>query len=340
MAGLGPSPGGVVINGAIDSFNRCFPSTGVTSNCTALDNFWRSLSNLTIRLPGAAEWRTVPAHGRILGGVPGVTRAAGRFNGFTSLTDYCSKPGYSSGGFIADSKFSGRPVLNGSQQQFLVRNSTLDGWSNDVWNQVFSGDVGAPAQNFGSGGQYTTLAASPVTAEAPFLQVNSSGNYSVFVPAVQHDSVGPSWTGRRALGTAIPLQRFFIATPGDSVAMINAALARGQDLILTPGVYHLGQTIEVTRPDTVVIGPRLPHPGASERHRRDAGSQRSRGEAVRDDLRCRAGEFPGPAAGGQPAADRASGPGRPDRGAGRVLPHRRRHEGPGGHQPRGRTVPR
>src|SRR5438874_358938 len=61
------------------------------------------------------------------------------FNGFISLMDYCSKPSYSSGGFIADSKFSGKPVLNGSQQQFPVRNSTLDGWSNSVWNQVFSG---------------------------------------------------------------------------------------------------------------------------------------------------------------------------------------------------------
>ena len=114
----------------------------------------------------------MPANGGILGGLPGVTRAAGRVDGSTSLMDYCSKPGYASGGFIADSKFSGRPVLSGSQQQFLVRNSTLDGWSNGLWNQVFSGDVGAPAQNFGSGGPEHDLAASPVTAEEPFLRVD------------------------------------------------------------------------------------------------------------------------------------------------------------------------
>jgi hypothetical protein len=145
-------------------------------------------------------------------------------------------------------------VLSGSQQQFLVRNSTLDGWSNGLWNQVFSGDVGAPAQNFGSGGQYTTLAASPVTAEEPFLRVDSSGNYSVFVPAVQRGSVGPSWASGPTPGRAVGIRRFFIATPGDPVPVINAALARGQDLILTPGVYHLHQTIEITRPDTVVLG--------------------------------------------------------------------------------------
>jgi hypothetical protein len=31
------------------------------------------------------------------------------------------------------------------QQQFFVRNTALDGWSNGVWNQVFAGDPGAPA---------------------------------------------------------------------------------------------------------------------------------------------------------------------------------------------------
>jgi hypothetical protein len=175
-------------------------------------------------------------------------------SGFASLEDYCTSPSYSSGGFIADSQFSGSTVLNGTQQQFVVRNSALDGWTNGVWNQVFSGDVGAPAQNFGSGGQYTTLAASPVTEEEPFLQTDSAGNYSVFVPAVQYASVGPSWASGPAPGSAIPISRFFIASPSTPVWLINAALAAGKDLILTPGVYDLNQTIEVTRPDTVVLG--------------------------------------------------------------------------------------
>ncbi|HET7243206.1 MAG TPA: hypothetical protein VFJ07_00120, partial [Streptosporangiaceae bacterium] len=165
VAGLGTSPGDVVINGAVDSFNQCDSS----GSCTALVDFWRSLSNLTINFPApqpggpcsrsAEFWATSQASP--------VRRVA--VNGFFSLMDYCTSPSFSSGGFIADSQFSGSTVLNGSQQQFLVRNSNLDGWTNFVWNQVFSGDVGAPAQNFGSGGQYTTLAASPVTQEEPFL---------------------------------------------------------------------------------------------------------------------------------------------------------------------------
>ena len=54
----------MVINGAVDSFNQCLaPTTPGTANCTALDNFWRSLSNLTINVPAPAERRTVPADG-------------------------------------------------------------------------------------------------------------------------------------------------------------------------------------------------------------------------------------------------------------------------------------
>ena len=255
VAGLGTSPGDVIIDGAVDSFNQCVPATPTAAgNCTALTNFWRSLSNLTINVPAAPSGAPCRQAAEFWATSQGSPVRRVEINGFTSLMDYCSKPGYSSGGFIADSKLTGRPVLNGSQQQFVVRNSSLDGWSNGVWNQVFAGDVGAPAQKFGSGAQYTTLAASPVTEEAPFLQADSSGTYRVFVPAVRHGSVGPSWAGGPTPGIALPIRRFFIATPGDPAAVINAALARGQDLILTPGVYNLDHTIDVTRPDTVVLG--------------------------------------------------------------------------------------
>ena len=46
VAGLGASPSDVTINGAIDVFNQCDAS----HSCTALVNFWRSLSNLTINV--------------------------------------------------------------------------------------------------------------------------------------------------------------------------------------------------------------------------------------------------------------------------------------------------
>jgi hypothetical protein len=251
VAGLGASPDDVVINGAVDSYNQC-----ASGSCTALVNFWRSLSNLTINVTPPPGVSPVPCPDSAEFWAVSQASPMRRVdvNGSLALFDYCTSPGYSSGGFIADSQFTGGSVMNGTQQQFFVRNSNIDSWTNGVWNQVFAGDNGAPAQNFGSGSQYTKLAASPVTQEEPFLQVDAGGSYSVFVPALRRDSAGPTWTGGPAAGTQVPIARFFIASPGDPVPAINAALASGQDLILTPGVYDLSQPIDITRPGTVVLG--------------------------------------------------------------------------------------
>jgi hypothetical protein len=250
VAGLGRSPGDVVINGSVYARNQCDGSF-----CTALTNFWRSLSNLTINVD-------TPKFGCYSGEFWPVSQASPmrrvHVNGFTTLMDYCTGPSYASGGFIADSQFDGSTIVNGSQQQWLVRNSVLDGWTNGVWNQVFSGVVGAPAQCFPAqascGGPYTTLATSPVTREAPYLYVDAAGNENVFVPSPHTSSSGTSWAGGATPGTSIPIDKFYVAQPTDSVATINTALKTGRNLILTPGVYHLDQSITVTRPDTVVLG--------------------------------------------------------------------------------------
>jgi hypothetical protein len=48
VAGLGAAPTDVTINGHVDVYNRCL----TPDNCIALNNFWRSLSNLTINVMG------------------------------------------------------------------------------------------------------------------------------------------------------------------------------------------------------------------------------------------------------------------------------------------------
>jgi hypothetical protein len=208
VAGLGLSPSDVVINGSIDVYNQC----DGTNSCVALTNFWRSLSNLTINV-------TNPSLGCHTGEFWAVSQAAPmrrvHVSGLTTLMDYCTGPSFASGGFIADSEID-NAVINGSQQQWLVRNSQLGGWSNGVWNQVFSGVVGAPAQNFpptsANPNPYTTLATSPVTREEPFLYVDSAGNFNVFVPAVQRNSSGTTWESGSGPGSSIPITDFFIAS--------------------------------------------------------------------------------------------------------------------------------
>jgi hypothetical protein len=244
VAGLGLSQDEVVINGSIDVYNQC-----ASGSCVALDNFWRSLSNLTIKV-------TNPNFGCKTGEFWAVSQAAPmrrvHINGLTTLMDYCTSPSFASGGFIADSEFDSA-VTNGSQQQWLVRNSNLGGWSNAVWNQVFSGVVGAPVQSFPKP-PYTTLPQSPVTREEPFLYVDSAGNFNVFVPALQRNSSGTTWANGSAPGSSIPITDFFIAKPTDNLGAINSALAQGKHLILTPGIYSLDGPIHVLRRDTVVLG--------------------------------------------------------------------------------------
>src|SRR6266436_4389914 len=83
VAGLGPSPDDVVINGSIDVFDRCLSPTG--GNCVALVNFWRSMSNLELNV-------VTPRGGCRSGEFWAVSQAAPmrrvHVNGFATLMDY------------------------------------------------------------------------------------------------------------------------------------------------------------------------------------------------------------------------------------------------------------
>ncbi|WP_434316604.1 adenylyl cyclase [Leifsonia sp. P73] len=246
VAGLGASPDDVTINGSVDVYNRCFTDG---SGCIALDNFWRSISNLHIAVAGGSGCQTNTEFWAVSQAAP--MRRMDITGGGMSLMDYCTAgPQYASGGFLADSKVSAT-IVNGSQQQFYVRDSSIGGWSNAVWNQVFSGVQGAPAQSFPTP-PYTTLASTPASREKPYL-VQGAGGLSVVVPPATTGSSGTSWTSGSA-GRTIPLSDFYVAKPDDSIARINAALAGGKNLLLTPGVYSIDRSIHVKRAGTVVLG--------------------------------------------------------------------------------------
>ncbi|WP_350241086.1 glycosyl hydrolase family 28-related protein [Deinococcus sonorensis] len=263
VAGLGASPTDVVINGTINVYNRCLDNNE-TGNCLALTNFWRSMSNLTIKATGGMtkvlgeaaprpDWCTNTEFWAVSQAAP--LRRVNVIGGM-SFMDYCSSgPQYASGGFMADSRHSGADALvNGSQQQWYTRNSQIVSWSNAVWSAVFSGVVGAPAETFPTPNAYTVLDTTPVSREKPYLFVDASGQYNVRVPSVQVNSRGITWGAGMTPGRTVPLSDFYVATPSDSVQTINNQLARGRNLILTPGVYSIDQSIAVKRADTVVLG--------------------------------------------------------------------------------------
>ena len=234
IAGLGQNPGDVRINGDVTVDAGWFGGN-------ATQNFWRSAENLSIypsagftrwAVAQAAPFRRMDVHGDLN----------------LAPTGY----GWASGGYIADSRVSGT-VQPYSQQQWFTRDSQVGGWLNGVWNMTFSGVVGAPAQSFPDP-PYTTLAQSPVTREKPYLYLDPAGGYRVFVPSLRTNSQGTTWAGGPTPGSSIPLSQFYVVKPGDSAATINSALSQGLNLLFTPGIYHVDQTINVTRANTVILG--------------------------------------------------------------------------------------
>ncbi|GIE95010.1 hypothetical protein Ari01nite_24750 [Paractinoplanes rishiriensis] len=235
VAGLGLVPDQVNINGHVHVEADWWPD----GSQNATQNFWRAAEGLSVT-PGdgldrwsvsqAAPYRRMHVRGNL------------------ALSD----GGWSSGGFIADSKIDGQ-IQSGSQQQFLTRNSAMGSWSGSNWNQVFVGSTGAPGNSFPSP-PYTTIGTTPVIAEKPYLYVDSAGAYQVFVPALRSNTSGTTWQSGTPAGTSLPISTFHVVKPGDTASTINAALAAGKNLLVTPGVYQLNQTLNVTRAGTVVLG--------------------------------------------------------------------------------------
>ncbi|MET9464642.1 discoidin domain-containing protein [Streptomyces sp. NPDC006544] len=233
ISGLGLNPDDTTINGDVTVDAGWFGGN-------ATQNFWRSAENLALNpVNGTDRWA--------------VSQAAPfrRMHVKGGLNLAPDGYGWASGGYIADSKIDGQ-IGNYSQQQWYTRDSSIGGWSNGVWNQVFSGTVGAPAQSFPEP-RYTTLDTTPVSREKPFLYLDGS-EYKVFVPAKRVNARGTSWGNGAPQGTSVPLSRFYVVKPGTSAATMNQALAQGLHLLFTPGVYHVDRTIQVNRADTVVLG--------------------------------------------------------------------------------------
>jgi len=233
VSGLGLSPNDVVINGGMRADARW------RKNGNATLNFWRDVENMSIVPAGGFDrWAVSQA----------APMRRMHIRGDLVLDD----GGWSSGGFLADSKVDGQ-VRSGTQQQWLTRNSALGNWKGSNWNMVFVGTGGAPPNSFPDP-PYTTIDAAPVIREKPFLFVDARGAWKVFVPALRSNATGTTWVSGKPRGAARSLSEFFIVKPGTSASTMNGALARKKSLIITPGIYHLDSPLHITRPNTIVLG--------------------------------------------------------------------------------------
>jgi hypothetical protein len=254
--GLGALPDDTTITGMVTSYGH---NHGGAPGYNATQNFWRGLENFAV-VP-VANTGQLPITGAEDDGQVYMRWAVSQacpFRRMHVLGDIQLHHwgGWSSGGWMSDSKIDG-VIGSGSQQQWITRNSNIGAWSNVNWNMVYMG-VDHPYPDLFERGwaavRTTILDTVPSVREKPFLHVDANGDYFVFVPSLQANTTGITWATAQTPGADLPITDFFVARPDDAVADINAALAAGKHLLLTPGIYHLDDTIAVTQPRTVVLG--------------------------------------------------------------------------------------
>lgn len=235
VSGLGKNPGDVVINGdiTVDAFNE-------SDKGVALQNFWRSAENMAVNPSnGTNRWAVAQA------------APFRRMDIRGNLALYPASYGFASGGYTADTRVSGQ-TASISQQQWYTRDSNYGSWNGGVWNMVFSGTPGAPPNTFPNPPE-TTLATTPISRDVPYLYFEN-GAYRVFLPSLRTNASGASWVNGGTPGTSLSMNQFYVVKAGDTAATINAALGQGCNLFFTPGIYNVNQTINITRPNTVVLG--------------------------------------------------------------------------------------
>jgi len=271
VIGLGVSMDDTIINGVTVVQNNPYWCVG------SLNTFWRSAENFKT-VPNATGWFTC-AHNTGAGGMLWAGSQACPLrrihvtgaNANLFLFDYTNGPSpsypasFASGGFLADCVIDpgsiGMGLSPGSQQQFMFRNSSFNWVTGGAWSFVFLGCTGGGIPATGvtdnpGGTAFTNILSTPWIAEKPYISYNSGLNkYYLQIPNIEQNKVGADATTGYTNATAVDFENVYVSSSTDSAATINAQIALGNHIILTPGIYSsLGGPITVTQSDITILG--------------------------------------------------------------------------------------
>lgn len=291
VTGVAPNREDVTVAPGINSLNDCnesLPWGSLPSTCKTvggLNNFWRSLGNLTIDsnqllLPenvanpvGSkpkpatslrfAISQAAPIRNVHFSGLSG-NDSGGSAKGILLCDwDTGSDCGFASGGFISNSTFSGI-VGAGSQQQFYITSSTFDKWEAGTWNMVSSNNTGTLKPvgvdtntktktnnqwSSGSGYPFTTVTNAVSVPHKPRL---------VYTPKDGKTSAYWEVNLGDVANTIKPISDFTILTPGTfstaDITTINTDIKESTSagLIIMPGIYNLKGVLNIPASKTVL----------------------------------------------------------------------------------------
>ena len=288
------SPSDVAVNGTIDVYNQCFGP----DDCTALVNFWRSLSNLTINVAGQGR---LPVR-RVLGDV------AGRADAARARQRLHDAHGLLHGPVLRERRLHRRlAVLRQHRRQRLAaavpgpeqQPRRLDERRLEPGLRRRPGRAARSRSRTRRTRRSTT---NPASREKPFLYVDANEHFNVFVPDAQLQLVGHD-VGQRPDARPLDPDRELLHRQARRTASSRSTTrsSHGKNLIFTPGVYDVDKTIKVKRADTIVLGLGMATLDGAERRRPDDGRRRAGRRDLRADLRRGPGELAGAARGRQPA---------------------------------------
>ncbi|KAK7239239.1 hypothetical protein SO694_00025039 [Aureococcus anophagefferens] len=214
VLGLGARPGDVSFVGARGVY--CVEGSSDFA-VGALNTFWRGAENF--RMAPTRAWWT---------GAAGALWAASQASPLRRVDvdadlllfqyERGDAAGYASGGFVADSVPSARgPDLAVARRAPTARRAA---------------------------------------AEKPYVRWAADTAYELVVPARRSDAAGPSWVnGDDGAATVVGFDRVYVADASeDDAASLNAKLAAGLSLVLSPGIYDLDAPLVVATPGQCVLG--------------------------------------------------------------------------------------
>lgn len=261
ILGLGQSPTDVQFTDcnkgphvpALEKFKHRAP------NGSGLDTFWRSIENIATDAREGMQW---------------VVSQAAPLRRVHLRTDLnlCDGDAYVSGGVVANAIVDGK-VNFGGQQQWLMRNVELKGGGeNGAWSLVFVGCSGnVPNENNGlqSGPSISVENKPTIRVEKPYITLKTSGaiheehyQFELRVPSVTYgnDAIGPQFVDTHE--EVRNFTRVYLAVPSNTTnkaaeenyAALQNALDEGKDLVLSPGIYSLANSLKVKHPNQVILG--------------------------------------------------------------------------------------
>jgi hypothetical protein len=258
VMGLGEVPSDVTFQSA----KGVYSEEGDYSIGGALSTFWRSAENF--KTEANESWG-------VGNGMMWAVSQAAPVRRVDIVNDLClfeyqppiAAAGESSGGFFANVQVGSEihspkrlleGVSVGSQQQWFARDSTVDKWEGGVWNIVTTGVVGANPSHCSDAapGPFTTVDETPTVSEKPYLTIAPDGKFSLQVPPLKKNSKGADFDTKGTM--TIPFENVYVTDPKDSAATINAKLAAGLHVVITPGIYMLDSPLVVATKGQVVLG--------------------------------------------------------------------------------------